>query len=121
MTRLIKYFLFGVGIWFIPMVFITWPSDLLIMAKKQTTGHFMDFGGTIFTDKSMYDRILLLFRSVWADGFGGYWTSRGPTSILLSAALIAQLFIGTKDIHKPVINNYWGWISVKHLTKIIFW
>ena len=97
---LIKYFLFGTSIWFLPMVFITGPSDLLLMAKKQTTGHFMDFGGTIFTDKSMYDRILLLFRSVWADGFGGYWTSRGPTSILLSAALIAQLFIGTKDVFK---------------------
>ena len=82
------------------MVFITGPSDLLLMAKKQTTGHFMDFGGTIFTDKSMYDRILLLFRSVWADGFGGYWTSRGPTSILLSAALIAQLFLGAKDVFK---------------------
>ena len=99
-SLLIKYFLFGVGIWLLPMVFITGPSDLILMAKKQTTGHFMDFGGTIFTDKSMYDRILLLFRSVWADGFGGYWTSRGPTSILLSAALIAQLFIGTKDVFK---------------------
>ena len=83
------------------MVFITGPSDLLLMAKKQTVGHFMaDFGGTIFTDKSMYDRILLLIRSVWADGFGGYWTSRGPTSILLSAALIAQLFLGSKDVFR---------------------
>ena len=99
-SELIKYFLFGAGIWFIPMVFITGPSDLILMAKKQTTGHFMDFGGTIFTDKSMYDRILLLFRSVWADGFGGYWTSRGPTSILLSVALAAQLFIGAKDVFK---------------------
>ena len=99
-TVLVKYFLFGISIWFIPMIFITGPSDLLLMAQKQTTGHFMDFGGTIFTDKSMYDRILLLFRSVWADGFGGYWTSRGPTSIILSAALIAQLFMGAKDVFK---------------------
>ena len=75
------------------MVFITGPSDLLLMAKANFRP-FYGFWGTIFTDKSMYDRILLLFRSVWADGFGGYWTSRGPTSILLSAALIAQLFRG---------------------------
>ena len=99
-TELIKYFLFGISTWFIPMVFITGPNDLLLMAKKQTTGHFMDFGGTIFTDKSIYDRILLLFRSVWADGFGGYWTSRGLTSIILSTALITQLFIGVKDVLK---------------------
>ena len=99
-TRLVKYLLFGVSMWFIPMVFITGPSNLLLMAEKQTTGHFMDFGGTIFTDKSIYDRILSLFRSVWSDGFGGYWTSRGPTSILLSVALITQLFLGIKDVFK---------------------
>ena len=97
---LIKYLLFGTSIWFIPMVLITGPTDLLLMAKKQTSGHFMDFGGTIFTDRSMYDRILLLFRSIWSDGFGGYWTSRGPTSIFLSVSLIIQLFLGVKDVYK---------------------
>ena len=82
------------------MILVTGLDDLIIMAERQTTGHFMDFGGTIFTEQSLFDRFIFLFRSVWADGFGGYWTSRSVTSMLLSILLILQLITSIKDIAK---------------------
>ena len=88
------------SIWLIPMILITGLGDLIIMAERQTSGHFMDFGGTIFTEQSLSDRFIFLLKSVWADGFGGYWTSRSITSMLLSILLALQFITSIKDIAK---------------------
>ena len=102
------YFFTGLFIWLIPLVSVTGLGDLIIMAEKQTSGHFMDFGGTIFTEQSLLYRFVFLLRSVWADGFGGYWTSRGFTSMLLSIFLVLQFITSIKDIR----------IKWKHENKI---
>ena len=102
------YFFTGLFIWLIPMVSVTGLGDLIIMAEKQTSGHFMDFGGTIFTEQSLLYRFVFLLKSVWADGFGGYWTSRGFTSMLLSIFLVLQFITSIKDIR----------IKWKHENKI---
>ena len=96
------YFFTGVFIWLIPMVLVTGLGDLIIIAEKQTSGHFMDFGGTIFTEQSLLDRFVFLLKSVWADGFGGYWTSRGFNSMLLSIFLVAQFITSIKDIRNKI-------------------
>ena len=96
--KLFIYFTSGVFIWLIPLIFLTGINDLLIMAEKQTSGHFMDFGGTIFTEQSLYNRFTFLLKSVWADGFGGYWSSRGFTSGFLSFMLLLQFMKSLKDI-----------------------
>ena len=96
--RLFIWFFCGILIWLVPLVLLTGIDDLLVMAKRQTSGHFLDFGGTIFTEQSLSDRFIFLLKSVWADGFGGYWNSRGFTSIFLSFLLAIQFITSIKDI-----------------------
>lgn len=107
-----KWFLIGVFSWLIPMVLLTGPSDLIMVAKNQTSGHFMDFGGTILTERGIFDRLILIIKSVWADGFGGYWSSRGVTSIFLSIVLLVQLIMSLKDVSNK-------WMSENKIKPII--
>ena len=96
--RLFFYLFFAVLIWFVPLVFITGFSDLFVIAQRHTVGHFMDYGGTIFTEQSFANRFIYLFRSIWADGFGGYWSSRGLTSVILTVLLLVQFRTSFKDL-----------------------
>lgn len=100
--RLFICFFCGIFIWLIPLVLLTGVNDFFLMAERQTSGHFLDFGGTIFTEQSLSDRFIFLFKSVWADGFGGYWNSRGFSSIFLSFLLAIQFITSIKDI-----SNKW--------------
>ena len=100
--RLFICFFCGIFIWLIPLVLLTGVNDFFLMAERQTSGHFLDFGGTIFTEQSLSDRFIYLFKSVWADGFGGYWNSRGFSSIFLSFLLAIQFITSIKDI-----SNKW--------------
>tara|TARA_B100000614_G_C14451591_1_gene454528 strand:- start:54 stop:863 length:810 start_codon:yes stop_codon:yes gene_type:complete len=82
------------------MITITGFNDLIEIAQRHTAGHFLDYGGTIFTEQSFPKRIIHLFRSVWADGFGGYWIGRAWSSILLSVLLLVQFAVGAGDIRE---------------------
>jgi len=102
----LSYFLiFGILIWLIPMILITGFNDLYAIAQKHTLGHFMDYGGTIFTEQSFTDRLIYLFRSIWADGLGGYWRSRGLTSIVITALLVIQFGTSFKDLRRKWNSN----------------
>ena len=98
--RFLLYFSVGVLVWLIPMIIITGFTDLVEIAQRHTAGHFLDYGGTIITEQSFSNRIIHLFRSVWADGFGGYWISRGWSSLLLSGLLLVQFSTSIGDIRK---------------------
>ena len=98
--KLLVYFSVGVFIWMIPMITITGFNDLIEIAQRHTAGHFLDYGGTILTEQSFPNRIIHLFRSVWADGFGGYWIGRGSSSILLSVLLLVQFATSASDIRE---------------------
>ena len=98
--RFLVYLSAGVLIWMIPMIAITGFTDLVEIAQRHTAGHFLDYGGTIITEQILPNRILHLFRSVWADGFGGYWIGRGWSSTLLSILLLLQFVASAGDIRK---------------------
>ena len=85
------------------MITITGFNDLIEIAQRHTAGHFLDYGGTILTEQSFPNRIIHLFRSVWADGFGGYWIGRGSSSILLSVLLLVQFATSAS-----VIREWWN-------------
>jgi len=99
-VRLVMLFGLGILLWLLPMITITGFNDLILIAKRHTAGHFMDYGGTIFTEYSIMARVTHLFKSVWADGFGGYWVGRGWPTILLTILLLLQLGISFKDLKK---------------------
>ena len=96
--RLFIFLILSVLIWLIPLVLITGFSDVFAIAKRHTVGHFMDYGGTIFTEYSFTTRFIYLFKSIWADGFGGYWISRGLTSFVLTFLLLVQFGMSFKDL-----------------------
>ena len=84
--------------------FITGYNDLFEIGRRHTVGHFMDYGGTVFTEQSFANRFIYLFRSVWADGFGGYWFSRGWSAVILTVLLLFQFGSIIKDLKKNGIQ-----------------
>ena len=99
-VRLALFFGLGVLLWLLPMITITGVNDLVLIGKRHTAGHFMDYGGTIFTEYSMVERVTHLFKSVWADGFGGYWLGRAWPTLILTILLLLQFGTSFKDLSK---------------------
>jgi hypothetical protein len=92
-NRVTLFFVLGVFVWLIPLIMLTGFEDLLEAARRQTDGHFNEFGGTLSTEPNLFERAMKLFRSIWADGMGLYWPGRHwltllTTIFLLSASLI---------------------------------
>ena len=98
--RHIFLFLSGILLWLIPMVYVTNIDNIFNLAEKQTSGHFFDFGGTIFTEYQILERAISFIRSIWADGLGGFWIDRSPITILLSFFMIIFIVFGRKDLAK---------------------
>lgn len=66
----------SVLVWLVPLLWITGWNALITAAQAQSHGHFSDFGGTVSTHSELWLRLTKLFESVWADGFGLYWSGR---------------------------------------------
>ena len=85
---LILIFLSGCLLWLIPMVFITGFNEIWVIALSHTNGHFNDYGGTIYTERNWSARFISFFRSIWADGLGGYWNHRSWMTGIISLYLL---------------------------------
>ena len=85
---LILIFLSGFLLWLIPMVFITGFNEIWVIALSHTNGHFNDYGGTIYTERNWSARFISFFRSIWADGLGGYWNHRSWMTGIISLYLL---------------------------------
>lgn len=84
----------GILLWFIPLLWITGWNTLITAAQTQSHGHFSDFGGTVSTNSELWIRLTKLFESVWADGFGLYWSGRhlitACTTIIIAVLVISN-------------------------------
>lgn len=85
--------IFGVLVWFIPLIMITSWTDLINAAQKQSHGHFSDFGGTVSTNPEFLRRVSKMFESIVADGFGLYWIGRHPVTAISTVFLIAIILV----------------------------
>ena len=63
-------------------------ESLIVSAKKQTVGHFTEFGGTAITENNWANRLLYTIESIWSDGLGGYWVQRSWQTLFFSFFLI---------------------------------
>ncbi|MED5247783.1 MAG: hypothetical protein VX887_00505, partial [Candidatus Neomarinimicrobiota bacterium] len=108
----LNYFIIGIVAWLIPMISIEGFTNLINSAKKQTVGHFMDFGGTAITENNWIDRLLNVIESIWSDGLGGYWIARSWQTMFFSAFLLMLIAIGLYTI----ITN---WKYEKYLRRTI--
>lgn len=79
----------GVLLWLIPLILITGVDSLVEAAQKQSHGHFSEFGGTISTHPTLWLRSAKIIESLWADGFGLYWSGRNLIAAFTSITLIA--------------------------------
>ena len=95
---LVSIFSLGCIIWLIPLAWITGIDNLINAAAKQTQGHFVDFGGTIITENNWLKRFLIIIRSIWSDGLGGYWIGRSWQTLILSIPMIYILYSGLKEL-----------------------
>ena len=111
--KCIYSFIIGIGIWFVPLVYITGFEQLIYLASKQTIGHFTDFGGTVITEFNWYERITYFIKSLWADGLGGFWIGRAWPTIITSICIFFLLY------QYRYLKN-WSWFSKKHYQLILF-
>ena len=110
---LLLTFFVGCLVWLIPMIWITGMKNLWIEGYNHTVGHFMDYGGTAFTNNDWTSRLLGLVESIWADGLGGYWFQRSWQTSILSILLILLIIISVRvliiewnsqDVFKMIIS-----------------
>ena len=97
-ARLIFIFFLGCIVWLAPLSLLTGIENLINAALKQTQGHFTDFGGTIITENSWWKRFLMIIRSTWSDGLGGYWIGRSWQTLILSFPMLYVLYFGIKEL-----------------------
>ena len=97
--------LFGFLIWLIPLIFFTGFNELWLTALEHTKGHFNDYGGTVYTENNWWVRFVSFFRSIWADGFGGYWIGRSWITGVISLYLIYYFLEIIKNFKKILENN----------------
>ena len=108
----ISFFALGIAVWLIPLIFMEGYDNLIESAKKQTLGHFTEFGGTAITENNWLNRIVFTVESVWSDGLGGYWLSRSWHTMFVSLFLTVLISIGIYTIAK-------NWKHEKYLRRII--
>ena len=102
---LVSSLLFGFLIWLIPLIFFTGFNELWLTALEHTKGHFNDYGGTIYTENNWWVRFVSFFRSIWADGFGGYWIGRSWITGVISLYLMYYFLETIKKFKKVLENN----------------
>ena len=102
---LVSSLLFGFLIWLIPLIFFTGFNELWLTALENTKGHFNDYGGTIYTENNWWVRFVSFFRSIWADGFGGYWIGRSWITGVISLYLMYYFLETIKKFKKVLENN----------------
>ena len=81
----------GVMIWLVPLIIVTGWGALIEAAQTQSRGHFLEFGGTISSQPWLEIRLTKLFESVWADGFGLYWSGRHLITACTTITLLGIL------------------------------
>jgi len=102
---LVSSLLLGFLIWLIPLIFFTGFNELWLTALEHTKGHFNDYGGTVYTENNWWARLVSFFRSIWADGFAGYWIGRSWITLVISLYLVYYFLESIKNFKKILKDN----------------
>ena len=98
----------GVFVWLVPLLTITGWNTLIAAAQTQSQGHFSDFGGTVSTHPELWLRLTRLFESIWADGFGLYWSGRHPITACTVIILIGIIAANWRTLKIWIIEKFSG-------------
>ena len=102
----------GIFVWLVPLLWITEWSTLIAAAQTQSQGHFSDFGGAVSTHPELWGRWTKLFESVWADGFGLYWSGRHPITACTAIILIAIVAANWRTLKRWATEKFIGGSSL---------
>ena len=85
--------LVAISLYLIPFILTDELGTILEVGLRHSKGHFTEWGGTFISDNSPYMvRLVSMFKSIWADSFGGYWLDRGMISLMTSITFLLILF-----------------------------
>ena len=90
----------GVAAWLIPLAAVTGFKEIIAAATAQGHGHFVNFGGTVFTEPNVFERVVRLMESLWADSFGLYWPGRHWLTAITALTLFGILVGGRSTLLK---------------------
>lgn len=110
LLRQIILFTITISIWLVPLIYVTGWQNLMVIATKQTHGHFYEFGGTLIVEDSLLERIKKIFTHTWVDGMGFY--EYGRHYLVLSSSLLALTIVAIKLRFK--INYDIVWITITY-------
>ena len=104
-VRLSLFFIAGCLIGIIPLIWITGFENLFYAGIKHTSGHFYDYGGTMFTETNWQLRIKYFLYTIWSDGLGGYWENRSNLTLVFSIIFILIIFTAFRNLKKVILTN----------------
>ncbi len=95
-------FLFLGGLaWALPFVLASGVEPLANIGAVQTTGHFTRWGGSIWTQSDVVERVTTLFWQLSAQGLGAWWPDRSWWYLIPTAGLIGFLLIRLSGSNGP--------------------
>ena len=121
----IHYFIFfgflGVCTWLVPLVLITDLNQLFNLALHDASGHFTDWGGTVFSsDNSILNRFYKTFESLLADNMGGWWIERSWITVFPSIAYLYFTYNGLINMKNEKIKKEHFLILACMMTYLIW-
>jgi hypothetical protein len=110
----------GVLVWLVPFWLLTGGEALLAAARRQTEGHFTEFGGTINTDPLFSRRLFGLLEGVLADGLGMYWPMRHWITLGITAGILVTLIAGVGPLRRHLSSRA-RWIMAGSWATYLIW
>ena len=85
-------FISSISIWLLPLIVISGLAILVDIGMRNTSGHFLEWGGTIASSTDSYfTRLLGMLRSIVSEVFSSWWPARHGITLLMSVLSIIVL------------------------------
>lgn len=91
-------FVLAITVWITPLFFLFGFDQMWQSGLAQTRGHFLEFGGTIFIEDTIWNRFVAIGKYLWADGLGGFVRGRNVVTIIYSIVLLLTLIISRPSL-----------------------
>jgi hypothetical protein len=121
-------FVAGCVLWAVPLVGLTGWTELIAIARNQTSGHFDEFGGTIRTEPDLALRLERIAEGLWTDALGGFVPGRSPLTLVTGLVSLAGLALASPLARRALTargasasrNDRWRLIAVGALCYLVW-
>jgi hypothetical protein len=110
----------GVLVWLVPLVLDTGWGELVAAARRQTEGHFADFGGTVYTEPRLGERVAGLLEGLLAHGLGMYWPLRHPLTLAVTLGMAAALAAGVRPLRAALPCRVLWMVGASGVTYLLW-